>query len=307
MNFYLNNQKYIKTTDSNGKVSIPVSLANGTYDVGVNFEDSQYIGCENSSTITVISSIEIPDNAVYTLNSNYDVYLLDKSSNPLQNTTVTFIINNICYYAKTDIDGKASLTIPISTGNVIVKTQNPITGEIKSQSIQILPRLSENSDVVMYYGANKYYKVKVLDDNGQTAEGVSVVFNVDGINYFSNTDNSGYASFKISLKTGTHIIKATYKNFVVLNKITIKPTLITKNIKVKKAKTVKYSAKLLNSEGKVLKAKKIKFKIKGKTYKAKTNKKGIAKIKIKNLKVGKYIITVKYGKIVSKSKITVKK
>lgn len=63
----------------------------------------------------------------------------------------------------------------------------------------------------------------------------------------------------------------------------IKPTLITKNKKIKKGKTLKYTAKLLNKNGKKLKNKKITFKINGKKYKAKTNKKGIAKIKEKCL------------------------
>lgn len=49
---------------------------------------------------------------------------------------------------------------------------------------------------------------------------------------------------------------------------------------------------------------KITFKIKSKTYSAKTNKKGVATVKFKNLKVGKYKITVKY--LNSKVKATLK-
>ena len=87
----------------------------------------------------------------------------------------------------------------------------------------------------------------------------------------------------------------------------MKPTLITKNVKAKKGKAVKFTAKLLSKNGKVLKNKKIIFKIKGKVYKAKTNKKGIASIKIRNLKVGKYTVTTKYGKLQNKNRITVKR
>ena len=87
----------------------------------------------------------------------------------------------------------------------------------------------------------------------------------------------------------------------------MKPTLITKNVKAKKGKAVKFTAKLLSKNGNVLKNKKIIFKIKGKVYKAKTNKKGIATIKIRNLKVGKYTVTTKYGKLQNKNRITVKR
>ena len=38
----------------------------------------------------------------------------------------------------------------------------------------------------------------------------------------------------------------------------------------------------------------ITFKIKGKTYAAKTNKYGVATVGFKNLKVGKYSVTVSY-------------
>ena len=96
--------------------------------------------------------------------------------------------------------------------------------------------------------------------------------------------------------------------FHISNKIIVKKTLITKNIKVKKGKTIKFTAKLLNKNGKVLKAKKITFKFKGKTYKAKTNKKGIASIKIKNkYKSGKYSVITRYKEIKIKNTVNIKK
>ena len=160
----------------------------------------------------------------------------------------------------------------------------------------------------MYYGAGKTYSVRAYGDNGQIiGAGEVVTFNVAGKNYNVRTNNQGYASFKITLKAGNYKITAKYKGFEVSNKITVKPTLITKDLKVKKGKKIKYQAKLLNTNGNALKGKKITFKIKGKTYKAKTNKKGIATIKIKNLKRGKYTVTVKYAKLTNKNKITVKK
>ena len=105
------------------------------------------------------------------------------------------------------------------------------------------------------------------------------------------TDNQGYATLKLTLKPG---------------KFTVKKTLITKNKKIKKGKTLTYTAKLLNKNGKKLKNKKITFKINGKKYKAKTNKKGVAKIKVKNLKKGKYKIKTSYGKQKNTNTITVK-
>ena len=81
--------------------------------------------------------------------------------------------------------------------------------------------------------------------------------------------------------------------------------LLAKNVSVKKSKTVKFKAKLVNSKGKPQKSKKIAFKIKNKKYFAKTNKKGIAILKIK-LKPGKYVIKSSYGKSKISNRIVVK-
>lgn len=307
--FYLNNNVYSNITDEEGIAVLSVNLKDSTYPIIVSFKgDESYIKSQNSSTVTVKSSIALPLNQIYTLNSNYEVYLLDKSGNPLINCQVTFTINNINYYAASDLNGKATLAVPIMSGNVLVNVLNPKTGEVKSQNIQIKPRITENNNLVMYYGAGKYFRVKVFSDNGGVAgSGEIVTFRLNGISYNLKTDKNGYATIKINSKPGKYTITATYKGFTVSNKITVKPTLITKNKSIKKGKILKFTAKLLNKNGKILKNKKITFKIKGKTYKAKTNKKGIATIKIRNLKVGKYTITTKYAKLKNKNRITVKK
>ncbi|MBQ2635273.1 MAG: adhesin, partial [Methanobrevibacter sp.] len=72
-------------------------------------------------------------------------------------------------------------------------------------------------------------------------------------------------------------------------------------------KTLKFTAKLINTNGKALKGKIIKFKFKGKTYNAKTNKNGIATLSLKNLKVGKYVIKTTYGKSSVKNTVKVRK
>ena len=70
--------------------------------------------------------------------------------------------------------------------------------------------------------------------------------------------------------------------------------LFAKSITKKKSKKISYSATLKSSKGKPIVGKTITFKIKGKTYTAKTNKYGVATVGFKNLKVGKYSVTVSY-------------
>ncbi len=130
---------------------------------------------------------------------------------------------------------------------------------------------------------------------------------ISGKTYQVKTDANGYASLNINLSPKTYTITATYKGFKVSNKVTIKPTIITKNISKKKAATVKFTAKVVNSNGKVVKNKKVTFKVKSKTYKVKTSTKGIATLSLKNLKVGKYVVYSSYGGLKVKNTITIKK
>ena len=186
---------------------------------------------------------------------------------------------------------------------------NPLTGEVKTQKITVVPRLSESASITMYYGADKYYKVKVLDDEGNAADGVKITVKIGSTSKTLTTDSNGYASIKLTQKPGKYTITSTYKGFKVSNKLTVKTTLVTKNIAVKKGKTIKFTAKLLSNKGKILKSKKVTFKFKGKTYKIRTNSKGIATLKLtsKNLKVAKYTVKTTYGKLTVSNRITLKR
>lgn len=303
------NGKSYSTTDDDGIVifNIP-KLDIGSYSLTVGFEgDNDIYPYQTSTNIQVLSSIQLPQDK-YTMNSAYIVTFY-ADNGVLADREVDILLNGVNHNLKTDLNGQIKLNIDLNVGVYSVNVQNPETGEVKSQNIQILPRITQNTNIVMYYGAGKSYSIKVFNDYGQVAgAGELVKITVGGKTFNVYTNNAGYASLKLTQNAGSYKVTATYKGFTVSNKITVKPTLITKDIKVKKGKKIKYQATLLNINGKALKGKKITFKIKGKTYKAKTNKKGIAKITIKKkFKVGKYKITVKYGKLSSTRKITIKK
>ena len=130
-------------------------------------------------------------------------------------------------------------------------------------------------------------------------------FTINGKTYYKRTDSKGYAYLKITLKPKKYSISASYKGFTVKNNVTVKTTLVTSNISRKKAKAIKFNAKLLNSKGKILKYKTVTFKFRGKNYKRKTNSKGIATLSLKNLSRGKYTIYSSYGKLTVKNTIKV--
>ena len=305
--FIINNQIFKNRTDDKG-VTVIVLPFIGNYEINILFnEDEDYHGTSLLSTVEILSSI-ISSDATRTLNSQYAIKMLDKKGNPLNDTEIDLEIASKVYKLTTDENGTAILNIDLNPGNYGIKIINPANGEVKTQNLKVSARIGGNKDLTMYYSAGKYYTVRVFDDEGNVAKNVQVTFTLNKKQYIKTTDANGYASIKISLSPAKYTITAEYKGFKVSNKITVKSTIITKNIKVKKGKTIKFTAKLVNKNGKILKNKKITFKFKGKTYHVKTNKKGKATLKIhKKYRKGKYTITSRYGKLKIKNTIKIVK
>ncbi len=313
LKFKVNNKEYVATTNKNGIASISLDLNVGTYKVVVSFNNTySYSKYNATKSVSVKPTVILPSITKYTFNSKYPISLVDSKGNPLKNTEFDVVIGGLVDTVSTDSYGKLKYTIGLNPGTYNITISNPKTNETASQSIKVVERITKNTDLTMYFGAGSSYKVKVLDDNGNVKKNLKVEFSVNGKTYYRYTNENGYAYLKISLQPKTYKITATYNGFKVSNRITVKPTIITKNIAVKKGKTIKFTAKLLNSKGKIVKYKKLTFKFKGKTYKIKTNKYGKATLKItskvtKKYKVGKYAINTSYGNAKISNKITIKK
>ncbi|AMK14654.1 adhesin-like protein [Methanobrevibacter olleyae] len=245
----------------------------------------------------------------YNDGTKYTIKLADHKGNPIANQNIQITIGNLKYTIKTDIRGYATLVLKQKVGkyNIIAKFDgnsdyNP-SNVVSTLRILDSP-ITKNKNLKMYFRGGRF-KVQIINANGKhVGAGKTVKFTIAGKTYTRKTDKNGYASLRILLKPKTYYITTQYGKFIKKNKITVKPVLTAKNIVVKKAKTIKFSAKLVNTKGKPRAKKTIIFKLKGKTYKVKTNKRGKATLKIRNLKKGNYKIYTQYGK--SKIKNTIK-
>ncbi|MBE6499463.1 MAG: hypothetical protein E7Z80_02810 [Methanobrevibacter thaueri] len=145
-----------------------------------------------------------------------------------------------------------------------------------------------SKDINVYYEGTANYEA-VLSLNQQPINNVSIIINVNGVNYNETTDANGKVSIELNSTKNNCVVSASYGNVTVTNNIKVLPVIKANNI-VKTYKCPKsYSATFLNSNGNLLTNTNVKFTIKGKTYVAKTNSQGIATIKL-NLKVGKYTV-----------------
>ncbi len=168
------------------------------------------------------------------------------------------------------------------------------------------PKIVSN-DLKIYYGSSNF-KIQVFDRKGHPASYADIVFYINNREYHQMTDDEGYATLEFKLKPGSYGVFTQYDGFIVKNKITVKTTLITKNLYKKVKKSAKFKIKVLNSKGKAFKKQTVKIKFKAKTYKLKTNQKGMAIFKVpKNLKVGRYTIKTTCNGITNSNRIIVKK
>ena len=302
--FEIDGMEHIKRTDVNGLAFININLDVGVYSMHVSFMgDHDYLNSSNASKLMVKSSIIAENNLIKTYNSFYPIKILNNLGEVSINSKVYLIFDNIGYLKTSDEKGYVYLPIGTESGNHILIIINLATGEELIRNINVVSRISQNHDLRMFEYEEQYYKVLVLDDDAHPLLNTFVKMTLNNKVYDVKTNNEGYAFLKLGLSAGKYDVTVQYKSFKVSNKIVVNPIIWAKNIIVKKSKSFKFSAKLLNKA----KGKKITFYFKNKKYAAKTNKNGVASVIIKlKLKRGVYKIFSSYHKSKISNKIIVR-
>lgn len=236
--------------------------------------------------------------------SKFEAKFIDIFSN-ITNTEIIFKINNVEYKRNTDNSGVAKLAINLNPGNYTIQSFNPKTGEIKNNTITVLPRIVENNDLEKFYRNASQYWIKVLDDTGNPAKANEIVtFNINGVFYNRTTNASGYVKLNINLQQGDYIITAEYKGCSVSNNIKVKSILSAEDLTKKYGTPDQFKVKLVDGEGNPLANTNVTFNINGVFYNRTTDSNGISKLNIR-LMPGEYIITSSYNECYISNKITV--
>ena len=301
--------KEYNATVSGGFASFNITgLSAGKYIIKAVYNGDDYynVGINDTVVFTVKATrtVIVEDmSRGYGSGLDYQATFTDEIGNPLVNTNVTFAVAGKEYSVMTDENGVAKLNAGIDPGMHTIGVVNPVTGEKSYSTLNIVPRLANNTDIVMDFRDGTKYAVRVMGDDGKpVGAGELVVITANNVPYKVLTDKNGYASLRLNLNPDIFIITAEYKGFKVTNNAVIKDTLKASKVqKVKKsAKSAKIKATLKWSNGKAIKGKKVTMRFKGKIYSAKTTAKGVAVFKVpksvlKKLKVGRtYTVVFKY-------------
>ena len=202
--------------------------------------------------------------------------------------------------------GLARLNINLPAGEYIITATNPKTGENATNNITVLPTIVENRDITKYYKNGTQYTVKVLGADGKpVGAGETVKFNINGVIYERQTNESSIAKLTINLPPSDYVITAEYNGYKVANNITVLPVLTAKDITMKYRDGTKFVATLVDGQGKPYAEQKVQFNINGVLYYRVTDNAGQAKLNI-NLLAGEYIITSSYNGANIANKITIR-
>ena len=303
ISFFINGVEYKATTNSEGKASVALNLNSGVYDVM-----ARSLLIFKEAKVTIKPTIEGKDVIKsYKNATQYYAKFVDSEGNALKNTDVKFNINGIEYTRKTNESGVAQLNINLNSGDYILTATNPITNEMRSNTIQVVGLIGENRDLTKYFKNESQYTIRLFDDQGNpVGAGVSALFNINGVFYTRTTDENGYVTLNINLNPGDYIVTAEYKGYKVSNNIKVLPLIIASDLTKQFLDLTPFSVKLVNGHGAALIDKVITFNVNGVFYNRTTDLLGIARLNI-NLWPGEYIITSMYDEIgaVTSNKITI--
>ena len=287
----INGRSYDKITDEKGSVSLGLNLDSGIYSVVVKFKGLlNYTPITKHANVTIEPTVKGLDVVKMFRNSTqYYAIFTDSQGNFLKNKNVQFNINGVFYTKTTNDKGIAMMGINLNPGKYIITAKNLVTGE-QSSNIITVKSLIVQKDLTKYYLNASRFQTTIYNKDGSLAVNKEVTFNINGVFYHRTTDSNGVASLGISLRPGEYIITTMFDGLAIGNKVTVLPTLVTKNLNMKYLDGSSFTAQTLDGQGKPLANQNVSFNVNGVFYYKVTDNNGMAKLNIR-LMPGEYIIT----------------
>ena len=292
--YTLSGKTYNKTTDSNGKITIPINLAAGTYTLKLAFAgDDNYSGTTKSISLKVLANTpKITTGSTSVMRGYYFyAYLKDAAGKALKGQKITFKVNGKTYTKTTNSNGRAALKIKLPVGKYKVKIVHSASGiyayakkTVTIKSLANTPKISLSSKSVI---RGKYIYAYLKDGAGKVLSNKKLTFTLNGRSYVKKTNSNGRAALKVKIAAGKYRLRIYhYKSGVYDYKkksatLTVQkntPKISVENLTVIKDKYLYVYLK--DKAGSVMKSHKVKIRINGKTYTKTTNSNGRAALKL---------------------------
>ncbi len=299
--FKVNGKTYTKTTDSNGVAGLNIKLHVGKYTITA---INPYSGEQVSHKVTVKKEkTDIGSKAKTYIHANkkgsFSVTLKSKHNDLLKNKKITFTYDDKKVTAKTNANGKATITIPVlAKGTYTINyeydgSDNYYSDSGSAKLVVAKPTTKFESKItVVDYKDGSKFKVKLTDSDGKELANkqVKIKFHGETKTYKTNKNGNVYVSLK-DVKPGNYLVKYSHStegakdyssgsNRVIILKLTAKVSASDLTMKANDGSTYKVTVK--DKSGKVLKDVTVKSVIGGKPYLYKTDANGVAKLKITN-------------------------
>ena len=292
--YTLSGKTYNKTTDSNGKITIPINLAAGTYTLKLAFAgDDNYSGTTKSISLKVLANTpKITTGSTSVMRGYYFyAYLKDAAGKALKGQKITFKVNGKTYTKTTNSNGRAALKIKLPVGKYKVNIVHSASGiysyakkTVTIKSLANTPKISLSSKSVI---RGKYIYAYLKDGAGKALSGKKLTFTLNGRSYVKKTNSNGRAALKVKIAAGKYPLRIYhYKSGVYDYKKKSATLTVQKNtpkISVENATVIKDKylyVYLKDKAGSVMKSHKVKIRINGKTYTRTTNSNGRAALKL---------------------------
>ena len=292
--YTLSGKTYNKTTDSNGKITIPINLAAGTYTLKLAFAgDDNYSGTTKSISLKVLANTpKITTGSTSVMRGYYFyAYLKDAAGKALKGQKITFKVNGKTYTKTTNSNGRAALKIKLPVGKYKVNIVHSASGiysyakkTVTIKSLANTPKISLSSKSVI---RGKYIYAYLKDGAGKVLSGKKLTFTLNGRTYVKKTNSNGRAALKVKIAAGKYRLRIYhYKSGVYDYKkksatLTVQkntPKISVANVTVIKDKYLYVYLK--DKAGSVMKSHNVKIRINGKTYTKTTNSNGRAALKL---------------------------
>lgn len=307
--FTLSGKTYNATTDSNGKASLPVSLAAGTYPLKIYFAGDDALNgstrtidlkvTANTPGITVGSTTVIRGKYLY-------VYLKDGNGKAMANQKVSIKINGKTYEKTTNSNGRAALKIILTGSKYSAKVNFYKSGIYSAASKSFTLKISDNKPKITVANTTvirgKYLYVYLKDKSGSVMASKKVTIRINGKNYVKTTNSNGRAALKIKLTGSKYAAKVYFyksgvysyssKSFT-LNIANNKPSFTIANSTVVKGNYLYVYLK--DKSGAAMANQNVAVKLNGKTYTKTTNSNGRIALKV-SLAAKKYTTSLNFYK-----------